>query len=243
MAKTPAEEMLPNSHISEASDDHVIDSRIETQYLSLLNAEARLHAEGVPPEDLAIMSMTKKVIENTRESVTDPMTGLMNRKGMELWLKRNNPEAVGILFADGRKFKEINNTYGHETGDKVIRWTGRQLADKFRIGEPEETVREQRAYPKARDAVGIVRWGGDEFMVAMDLSDVQLEKREAALRSGQERLDNLGYYTDDETGLSLPISIRSVGTIGYAQENKSLEDYYKELDPKLIALKNQENIE
>jgi diguanylate cyclase (GGDEF)-like protein len=86
---------------------------------------------------------------------TDPLTGLPNRRRLELDLGRlqrladrqGTPLCLAVVDLD--KFKRVNDRYGHDVGDEVLRRTAAHLQDAFR-GE---------------DAVA--RLGGEEFVVAM----------------------------------------------------------------------------
>jgi diguanylate cyclase (GGDEF)-like protein len=86
---------------------------------------------------------------------TDPLTGLPNRRRLELDLGRlqrladrqGSPLCLAVVDLD--KFKRVNDRYGHDVGDEVLRRTAAHLQDAFR-GE---------------DAVA--RLGGEEFIVAM----------------------------------------------------------------------------
>lgn len=107
----------------------------------------------------ARQDLESKVQERTqaldRLSKTDPLTELLNRRGMserlEAELVRMAREArpVGILWLDVDHFKEINDQYGHATGD---------LALKAIAGIIEAELRRY-------DVVS--RWGGDEFLVML----------------------------------------------------------------------------
>ena len=90
-----------------------------------------------------------------KESLTDALTGLLNRKGLDLELQaalENVSEAelpVSLLMADIDHFKQFNDTYGHLTGDEVLRLVARVLRDCV----------------KGRDIVA--RYGGEEFAVVL----------------------------------------------------------------------------
>ena len=127
-------------HITEDSVNGEVNPAVEELYLASLNAEAKLQAQGVDPRVLPIASQTIKAAELARENVTDPMTGLLNRRGMEMWMERNKPEVFGVIFADGRNFKQYNNI-SYDAGDAVIGQIGEKMAGKLRIQEPDETVR------------------------------------------------------------------------------------------------------
>jgi len=91
-----------------------------------------------------------------REGEVDPLTQIYNRKGFvrrageeQYRLGRNPGEETVVFFFDGDNFKQINDTQGHDAGDKVLQQMSQALQD---------TVRDT-------DIVG--RLGGDEFAVIM----------------------------------------------------------------------------
>src|SRR5690606_5750282 len=93
-------------------------------------------------------------------SVTDPLTGLANRRQLEHDLAREFAAAgrgrrLILLLFDLDDFKDYNDRYGHLAGDEVLRVFGRVLAS------------ETRAMNLA------VRYGGDEFLVLLSDSDLE----------------------------------------------------------------------
>ncbi len=90
-----------------------------------------------------------------RRGITDPLTGLANRAGYRLTVeealaKREAEQKLGIIYIDLDRFKEVNDNFGHEMGDKLL------CAVTARLGE----ISEGRA-------VG-ARLGGDEFALLVD---------------------------------------------------------------------------
>ncbi|AJE51310.1 diguanylate cyclase [Paenibacillus jamilae] len=80
----------------------------------------------------------------------DPVTGLFNRNALELFWKRSNgKEAFAIMYLDLDGFKAINDTYGHQIGDKLLRRVSDHLL--------QVTNSHQKAF----------RIGGDEFLLIM----------------------------------------------------------------------------
>jgi diguanylate cyclase (GGDEF)-like protein len=83
----------------------------------------------------------------------DPLTALPHRDGLrswvEEWASRNPDRSLAVLFVDLDGFKEINTTWGHPTGDLVLRQIGQRLT--VLAGDQDSTVG---------------RLGGDEFVVA-----------------------------------------------------------------------------
>ncbi|WP_067651677.1 GGDEF domain-containing protein [Nocardia harenae] len=99
------------------------------------------------------------------ESLSDPLTALLNRRGLEIRLPRlvQRHPAVCVIAFDIDRFKEVNDTWGHRVGDTVLSGTARRLADAA-----------------GRSAV-VARTGGEEFVVAAPLGA-------AAARAEAERL-------------------------------------------------------
>jgi two-component system, cell cycle response regulator len=94
--------------------------------------------------------------EALRERAThDPLTGLWNHEEilhiLEQELNRADREglAVGVIMADLDHFKQVNDTYGHMTGDAVLRMAAKRMLAVFRN----------------YDAVG--RYGGEEFLIVL----------------------------------------------------------------------------
>lgn len=81
---------------------------------------------------------------------TDPLTGCFTRKIMEFISSRQNEYSVVILM-DCNKFKEINDTWGHSTGDKALQIVARQMMLNVR---------------SEKDLV--IRTGGDEFVILLN---------------------------------------------------------------------------
>jgi diguanylate cyclase (GGDEF)-like protein/PAS domain S-box-containing protein len=94
-----------------------------------------------------------------RMALHDPLTDLANRvlfnDRLELQLARSARRRgdTTVLFLDLDRFKRVNDTYGHEVGDDLLRGVADRLRDSVR---PEDTV---------------ARFGGDEFLVLSEVDD------------------------------------------------------------------------
>lgn len=95
----------------------------------------------------------------------DPLTGLSNRRALPAVLRDSFEDGATILFFDLNDFKEINDSYGHQTGDECLRHFAKALQSSFR---PEDEV---------------IRYAGDEFVVvARGAEPEQLLDRVESLR-------------------------------------------------------------
>jgi diguanylate cyclase (GGDEF)-like protein len=117
---------------------------IQQQRQQLLEQNQRLEHE--------IQERLRAEAEVRQLSVTDELTGLYNRRGFfllaeQLKIARRTQTSYFILFADLDGLKNINDTFGHEMGDRVIVDTGQILKETF------------------READIVARLGGDEFAV------------------------------------------------------------------------------
>ena len=92
---------------------------------------------------------------------SDALTGLPNRRHFEESLERELARAVrtdqpvNLLMLDIDHFKQVNDTYGHQTGDAVLRAVGRRLSETVRVGDV------------------VARYGGEEFAIVMPNAETE----------------------------------------------------------------------
>ncbi|MCC7125882.1 MAG: diguanylate cyclase [Acidobacteria bacterium] len=129
-------------------------------------------------EQAAAVIHNSIVFEQTQEdSLTDPLTGLPNTRFMFLHLSRELARAermkteVALLVMDLDNFKEINDTYGHNAGDRALR----------------EVARVLRAGIRPYDIC--IRYAGDEFVVV--LAGCGLEEAERKRMELQRAVEEL----------------------------------------------------
>lgn len=119
---------------------------------------------------------------------TDPLTGLLNRRGLaeavdrEVARARRSGEPVSLVVIDLDRFKRLNDSAGHGAGDQALRAVGDLLCDGLRAG----------------DVAG--RWGGDEF--AAVLAGVG----SAAARDVVDRLRSTFTHPSNRGRLPWPVS-------------------------------------
>lgn len=100
-------------------------------------------------------------IENKRQSLTDPLTKLWNRRRLHLLIEnlipvsRRSGEPFSIILVDIDHFKQYNDTHGHGSGDEVLVCVSAIL---------EECSRDQDL---------VVRYGGDEFLLVLPATNIK----------------------------------------------------------------------
>jgi len=145
-------------HATGAPDEAVDDARVED-----LGTLAKLAG--------ARIGLLRVMAETQLQASTDSLTGLLNRRSFDARVSgvRRVEPVVAVAMADVDRFKELNDTYGHDTGDRALRVFAQILRDSLR----------------ADDVIG--RHGGEEFMIAFP-SCTALQARDA-LDAARVRLD------------------------------------------------------
>lgn len=143
----------------------------------------------------------------------DELTGAYNRSGYELLLSSIDLKTTYMMLFDVDNFKSINDTYGHETGDKILIKLVQVLKSVF------------------RDDDCICRIGGDEFVVFMVHSSGMQHR---LIESKIEQINNELENTDD--GLP-PITI-SVGIVN-GSDASDPEKLFEKTDEAMYRSKKQ----
>ncbi len=114
-------------------------------------------------KDLEIIFLAHRVGREQLLNVTftDPLTGLLNRAGFQDMAARElsrmvrTQQSMSLIIIDIDRFKNINDTYGHPTGDSVLR----ELAQILRAG--------------TRDVDSVIRFGGEEFGIILPHTEIE----------------------------------------------------------------------
>jgi diguanylate cyclase (GGDEF)-like protein len=132
-------------------------------YATAIAREIERHVPPVEPEIVAT-ALTSEIQALERLAITDELTGLINRRGGESTIgneiarARRHRTSLTCVLIDIDRFKTVNDTFGHQVGDQVLR----ELSALFK--------RTVRAYDT------VVRWGGEEFLLVLpgvSLEDAQ----------------------------------------------------------------------
>lgn len=146
------------------------------------------------------------------DATHDVLTGLYNRSAYERIFKGvEREDSIALLLIDVDKFKGINDTYGHETGDKILSKVAATLTSSFRSDD------------------FVCRIGGDEFAIIM--TNMSSELKELVRSKVQGANDKLQTPKD---GLP-PISL-SVG-VAFGDRKKSTGNIFKDADAALYEVK------
>ena len=166
---------------------------------------------------------SKALLEKLRDSsLKDALTGLYNRRYLEEYLDRlkeqhiRNKQNIGVLMIDMDHFKRVNDTYGHDAGDIVLKELSFILSD---------TVRKSDL---------VIRFGGEEFIVF--LINVEGETRTIEIA---EKLRQRIEATDIEIGHSNTLSKTiSIGASMFPDDSKSIWQVIKFADVALYQAKD-----
>jgi diguanylate cyclase (GGDEF)-like protein len=154
------------------------------------------------------------------QSIRDPLTGLFNRSYLEETLEREisrairNQSTVGIIMMDLDHFKDVNDTFGHDAGDFLLREVGQFLSTHVRKHDI------------------VCRYGGEEFtLILPDASLEDTAQRAEQLRRRAREID--ANYEGCDLG-----SVRfSLGVASFPKDGSSAAAVLKEADRSLYRAK------
>lgn len=164
------------------------------------------------------MIHTRDRRELVHSAQIDGLTAVYNKEhtqpAIDHFLQMSHPDTLhAFLILDIDKFKDVNNTYGHAVGDKVLQRVGEFLKSQFRDG----------------DIIG--RIGGDEFVILMK----QVSSKEAALARVQNMVERIRSIKHAEMD-GKPITF-SVGVAFSPEQGIRFDDLYRNADKALYQTK------
>lgn len=199
-------DMGVNDYLMRPIDRHELMARVRTQIKRKRHSDYLRH----------------RLEESVEMSVTDALTGLHNRRYMESHLKTlvgnalTNGRHLSMLIADIDHFKNVNDTYGHDVGDVVLK----EFAARLK--------RNTRGVDLA------CRMGGEEFVVIMPDTDIarayQIGERMRAFIAAEE------FKVSDEMSIRVTASV-GLATLEYSDDTP--ETMFKRADTALYAAKRR----
>ncbi|MDY6996376.1 MAG: GGDEF domain-containing protein [Actinomycetota bacterium] len=162
---------------------------------------------------------------SSKQALTDPLTELTNRRGLEVAVKRLNEGAPAdtqlcAILIDVDGFKAINDSAGHAVGDEVLIRTARRIRASVR-----------------RSAV-VVRWGGEEFLVvdripAGQAAQVAERVRAAVSAPAQPAITvSIGLATCSRPGMELTEAITAADAAMYEAKARGGDRVVSTLNPR-----------
>ena len=147
-----------------------------------------------------INAISASLADTTDRATIDRLTGVVNRQALlaalfaEVERASRYERPLCIAFVDIDHFKAVNDSYGHASGDIVLRGVAQTIAENLR----------------ASDLIG--RYGGEEFMLILTETDV--EEGAALSEKLRKLVERLQFSVEGNSALSVTISIGIVGGIG-----------------------------
>ena len=158
------------------------------------------------------------------QALRDPLTGLYNRRFVHEWMDRElsrrgeetrGHRSLGVIMADLDHFKHVNDVYGHDAGDEVLK----AVAQAFRGGlRPEDLA---------------CRYGGEEFLFL--LPDVDLHSLQARAEELRDRATSVRVTHHKDT---LPPITVSAGVALYPEHGATTAQVITAADAALYAAKH-----
>jgi two-component system cell cycle response regulator len=167
-------------------------------------------------------SLRNKVQASIELALVDPLTGLNNRRFLETHLATMLDQAqrrrapLALLIFDIDHFKSVNDTYGHDCGDEVLKGFADRLRGVIRGGDL------------------LCRLGGEEFVIVMPNSSLEVatkvaERTRSAIQEEPFVIDN--------AGRTIPITV-SIGVAGRGADNDA-DSLYRRADRALYRSKSE----
>lgn len=148
----------------------------------------------------------------------DHLTNLLNRGELEAELGKSfdqfqiSGKQLSLLMIDIDDFKHVNDTLGHDSGDRVLKCISEIIRDSIR----------------SIDAAG--RWGGDEFIVMLNNANLS-----RAIRVAERIIKRVELKSSDLLGFRVTISIG----VTQAKNNDTMPSLFKRVDKALYLAKNE----
>jgi len=179
-----------------------ITAHENTTSIQILTALSQIAANA-----LENIMYKQRIVSLHDMTMRDALTGLGNRRYFDSILNKEweaslqNQQRLSFLIMDIDYFKKVNDTYGHVSGDMVLKGVANVLKSNLRTNDY------------------VARWGGEEFAVILTNSDLRDATRVAeSLRAAVERTS----YTienDDQINATISIGINSIIVSPYADYN------------------------
>lgn len=161
-----------------------------------------------------LLNLQNKQFEDLAK--TDQLTGLLNRigirdvlyDGLNNWKERRTPFSFVLIDID--HFKQVNDSFGHDVGDQILKLTAKLLAENIRRSD------------------FLARWGGEEFILVCP--DTDLYQAQVLAELLRKKLEDAPLHPERQITASFGVS---------ALSTPNLDDLFKRADAALYEAKTQ----
>jgi diguanylate cyclase (GGDEF)-like protein len=183
-------------HVSRVTDLADIRRKVAKQVLEIHRIREEMWRENnasIHQMQAQLVEVQERLKKAETRAASDALTGLMNRgEGERLLAARlESGEVLSVILIDLDDFKQVNDRWGHNAGDQVLKTVGHVLAHNVRLCD------------------AVCRWGGDEFMIILNTELQTARKRAEALRKAlciRHQLVILGNITEVWTSASFGVA-------------------------------------
>lgn len=203
-----------------STDDCLIDTKEGPIWYNL---HASLSNEKLGKREILVQqfNINERKLEQLylkKQADTDPLTGLLNRRGLQQSLEAaiDQDSEYYIYYIDLDKFKKVNDTMGHAVGDIILKSLAKRLQQSF----DEKSIAS--------------RLGGDEFILMVDKKNSRLSQSEIA--NQLLKATNLPYK--DADGHPIHVSA-SVGSAMYPRDGRDINKLILRADAAMYMAKSQ----
>lgn len=175
-------------------DRHFVDDHISDLIEPVIRL-AHLAGEGIPPQEAELYAIA--LVEHLEKLIyQDKLTGLLNRTGFEKALHDRFPDSTPIegtmvFYVDLNDFKKLNDSEGHDKGDRVLEAISVSLQEAFQRGSDIIARGERSRGPTSQlqEENLLTRVGGDEIIVVIPPSpDTKSNKRHSDAQQQLKRI-------------------------------------------------------
>ncbi len=195
------------------------DFAIQSEEFNLFRTILGTHFENTRKKIL----LGKMIKRMERKSLLDPLTGVYNRSGFYksatalMEHSKNKKENIGIFFFDIDRLKQVNDKFGHDEGDFLIR----AVSETILLSCREDHI--------------LMRYGGDEFVLLACSQD------ETTVKSFLENLQENFKAMNQKVNKPYEISVSTGYTLTFAESDFSLPELIRKADEKMYQKKKQRN--
>lgn len=196
-------------------EDNGIDKIYSLEMISKLDNEMFINAEGTGFITELAKITNKKIYE-------DSLTGVYNRRFFDdnlfvYQMATVLPKKIGFMVIDIKKFKSINDTYGHYVGDEALKQVAMVIKNSIRKTDM------------------VLRFGGDEFVVILrDCEKSFIFEKEKQIK---DKICNL--HIGDNDNLMFSVNIGISYTDSFSGSKKQISELFKQADKNMYEDKKK----